>query len=153
MVCRSRERAEEARAKIIAEFAEADLPVLLGDCSLEADVRRVWSEFSGREPALHGLCCNAGALLNEKTLTSEGHETTFAAHLLFGAFLLGKLAIDCLKSSGGRLVLVSSGGMYNHSFPEWEVAASLKGEYDGTVFPIGGSYGVAPAALDVRAYV
>jgi hypothetical protein len=138
MVCRSKERAEEARSKIVAEFAEADLPVLLGDCSLEADVRRVWAEFSGRERALHGLCCNAGALLNEKVLTSEGHEVTFAAHLLFGAYLLGKLAIDCLVSSGGRLVLVSSGGMYNHGFPEWEVAASLKGEYDGTAFrPMG----------------
>jgi hypothetical protein len=28
------------------------------------------------------VTCSAGALSNEKTLTSEGIETTFAAHLL-----------------------------------------------------------------------
>ena len=51
---------------------------------------------------LHGLVCNAGvasaakasqrpgALANEKTMTSEGVEVTFAAHLLFG------------RSGGGR---------------------------------------------------
>ena len=34
-------------------------------------------------------------------------------------------------TAGARLVVVSSGGMYNTKFPAWEVATSLEGEYNG----------------------
>lgn len=33
---------------------------------------------------------NAGALSNEKTLTSEGYETTFACQLAFGTYYITK---------------------------------------------------------------
>jgi dehydrogenase/reductase SDR family protein 12 len=120
---------------------------------LERDVRRVWEDFvahrtaSGNEVKLDALVCNAGALLNEKTLTSEGVEVTFASHFLFGTYLLGSLAMPLLKEGaayasgrlGGqtdfaRLVVVSSGGMYNTCFPDWATATSTgKAKYDGTL--------------------
>ncbi len=65
--------------------------------------------------------CNAGALLNTKTLTQEGFETTFAVHLLFGAYFLIqsllKSRVFSTEEEGPRVVVVSSGGMYNSPFP------------------------------------
>jgi len=138
MLCRSRERAEKARDEIAAATGNGRLHVLEGDVGLEADVRRCWQEFvdhsASPAPRLDALVCNAGALQNEKTLSSEGVEVTFASHLLFGTYLLGSLALPVLAAKpGGRLVAVSSGGMYNTPFPDWVVATSSKpgAKYDG----------------------
>lgn len=135
MVCRNPERANKARDEIVAETGNADVKVLLCDCSLEADIRRMWSEYCNlvTTPQLDGLVCNAGLLANEKTLTSEGVEITLAVHLLFGTYLLGQLAMPYLEATeGSRVIAVSSGGMYNTKFPVWDVASSTgKTKYDG----------------------
>jgi len=136
LVCRSAKRGEEARQAMIAASGNSQVHLLVCDCSLEADVRAAWEKFSqGRAaPRLDVLVCNAGVLLNELTLTSERVEVTLACHLLFGTYLLGKLALPALEATaGGRLVVVSSGGMYNTKFPSWEAAASLEGEAGGEV--------------------
>ena len=161
MVCRNRQRAEKARDDIIHACSLASpeedetsiedrLPLLIGDCGLETDVKRIWDEFvksqseiisplgvrSVPKPRLDALICNAGALLNEKTLTNEGVEVTFATHLLFGTYLLGKLAFDSGILTGtefSRFIVVSSGGMYNTKFPSWELATATDptSAYDG----------------------
>lgn len=140
MLCRSRERAEAARAAIVEKTGNQKVHILVGDAGLEADVRRCWQEFAQEAgagtPRLDGLVCNAGALMNEKTLTAEGVEVTFASHLLFGTYLLGSLALPALEATpDSRLVVVSSGGMYNFAFPDWETATSTcldpKAKYDG----------------------
>ena len=41
--------------------------------------------------------------------------------------------MPALEASRGRLVIVSSGGMYNTNFPKWEIATSLKGKYNGNL--------------------
>jgi len=98
-------------------------------------VRETWQTFSSKSSRLDGLICNAGALLNQRMLTAEGLEVTFATHLLFGSYLLGKLAMPMLeKTPDSRLILVSSGGMYNYKFPRWETAISHESKadkYDG----------------------
>jgi len=140
IVCRSAQRGEAARADMAAATGNSKAHVLVGDVGLEADVRRCWAEFcerSGSEcPRLDALVCNAGALMNEKTLTAEGLEVTFASHLLFGTYLLGTLAMPALKGTkDSRFIAVSSGGMYNVPFPAWEIASSTsyrhKDKYDG----------------------
>jgi len=143
LMCRSRERAEKAVDEIAATATgRTRMHVLEGDVGLEADVRRCWAEFSEKVQTSHGkvrldaLVCNAGALMNKKVLTSEGVETTFASHLLFGTYLLGSLAMPAMKETpGARFIAVSSGGMYNHAFPSWEVATSTStnpdDKYDG----------------------
>lgn len=142
MVCRSPGRAIKARDEIVAKTNNPNIQLLMADCGLEADIRRIVEEFihhrkstlpEGSPVTLNGLVCNAGALLNEKTLTSEGVEVTFATHLLFGTYLLGELLMPYLEASpDGRIACVSSGGMYNSKFPAWEDATStgLK-KYDG----------------------
>jgi dehydrogenase/reductase SDR family protein 12 len=165
MVCRSKARADTAREAIIKSTGcpPECVVVLVCDLSLESEVRKAWKEFSdmqaagtsagaaaegtakeaggggagggGGLPRLDVLVCNAGVLLNEKTLTSEGVETTFACHFLFGTFLLGQLAMPALEATAdSRVVVVSSGGMYNTKFPEFLVAANRKDDsYDGNL--------------------
>jgi len=142
MVCRSSERALEAKgdivskSKLVAEISKGDrLPILICDCGKEADVRSTWQAFASKSSRLDGLICNAGALLNQRTLTPDGLETTFATHLLYGTYLLGKLAMPMLEQTpDSRLIMVSSGGMYNSKFPSWTTAtshASKADKYDG----------------------
>merc|ERR1712091_216614 len=51
-------------------------------------------------------------LLNEKTMTTEGVETTFASHLAFGCRLLTRELLPLLRATpGSRVVFTSSGGM------------------------------------------
>jgi dehydrogenase/reductase SDR family protein 12 len=141
MICRNPERAEAARVAIVEQSKNEKVHILLGDCGLEADIRRMWNEFREMQTRLYpdlplrldALVCNAGALLNHKTLTTEGVEVTFATHLLFGTHLLGQLAIPLLKNTPqARFIAVSSGGMYNTKFPSWDVAtATGPTAYDG----------------------
>jgi len=139
IVCRNAERAEVARKDLVDSTGNSKVHVLLADLGLESDTRRCWGEFkahletSNRPVRLDALVCNAGALLNEKTLTSENVEVTFASHLLFGTYLLGCLAMPVLEHTPeSRLVAVSSGGMYNTGFPEWETAtATGQATYSG----------------------
>ena len=122
MVCRSRERGEVARREIVEATSNDSVHLMVCDCGLERSVRRAWDEFcgdGGAPPRLDVLVCNAGVLLNERTLTSEGVEATFACHLLFGTYLLATLAMPALEaaSAGARAIVVSSGGMYNTNWP------------------------------------
>lgn len=150
MVCRNEERGNQAMKLIKEETKSETVSLLLCDCSLEADVRRAWAEFSGSGAAADGsgggegggvtrldvLVCNAGVLLNELTLTSEGVETTFACHLLFGTYLLTELAMSSLENtSNSRVIVVSSGGMYNTKFPSFDIACSenFHEKYDGNM--------------------
>jgi NAD(P)-dependent dehydrogenase (short-subunit alcohol dehydrogenase family)/lipocalin len=105
---------------------------------LQSDVRSVWEQFTVHQESMHGtarldgILCNAGGLSNEPTFTAEGIETTFAAHLLFGTYLLVNLALPVLQATPtARVVVVSSGGMYNTKFPSWDKASGLSGEFDG----------------------
>jgi dehydrogenase/reductase SDR family protein 12 len=103
-----------------------------------SQVRSVVSELQGKEDKVDVLICNAGVLLNERKETSEGLEVTFASHLLGGSYLLSQLLLPQLKAAKdqqGRVIFVSSGGMYNAKFPDWPTATSaIEGathKYDG----------------------
>ena len=82
------------------------------------------------------LVCNAGALLNKRTETSEGIEVTFASHLLGGSYLLSQLLVPQLKaSSDPRVVFVTSGGMLTTGFPSWEVATMEDADKGASQYP------------------
>ena len=135
MACRNPERAEAAVREVASLTGSGTVHALIVDCSVGADVRRAVRELARRETSLDGLVCNAGALLSERTETSEGVEVTFATHLLVGSYLLTQLTLPLLTASGGgRVVYVSSGGMYNTAWPGWSTGAATsdsKRDYDG----------------------
>ncbi|KAL7526029.1 hypothetical protein ACHAXR_002448 [Thalassiosira sp. AJA248-18] len=135
LLCRNKERAETAQNEIREITNNQNVNVLLGDVSEPSHIKRVVSEFQGKEQKLDCLVCNAGILLNERKVNSEGQEITLMSHLVCGSYQLTKLLMPSLKNAseanGGeaRVVYVASGGMYNSKFPDWEVAGST-GKYE-----------------------
>jgi len=74
---------------------------------------------------------NAGFIVSERRHTPQGHEAAFATHVLAPFILthrlLPKLSAD---PSGGRVLWVSSGGMYTQKL-DLAKAQALTGPYDG----------------------
>jgi len=137
MACRSKERAEAARNTIVKESGSTTVHMLIGDCGVKADVLRMASELGTLETKVDCLVCNAGALLHERTQTVDGHEVTFATHLLCGSYLLSKELLPLLKkASEPRVLFVSSGGMYNTKWPGTVIGTNSgknAPKYDGTL--------------------
>ena len=82
MLCRSKERAETARAEIVKDTGNDSVDIVLVDVSELDQVRKAASTLQEKETAIHAVVCNAGVLLNERKESSEGREVTFASHLL-----------------------------------------------------------------------
>lgn len=134
MLCRNKERAENAQQDIIGQTDNSNVHILLGDVSEPSQIKQVVSEFHEKEKKLDCLVCNAGALFNDRKVNSEGQEITLMAHLVSGSYQLTKLLLPSLKKatdSEARVVYVASGGMYNTKFPEWDIAMST-GEHESS---------------------
>jgi dehydrogenase/reductase SDR family protein 12 len=138
MLCRSADRAEKAKQEIVTltGCSDANIEIIVMDVSEMANIKTAVVELQSKTDKIDCLVCNAGVLLNERQESSEGHELTFASHFLGGAYLLSKLLVPQLQLSenkGGRVIMVTSGGMYNFKFPAWDVMTSTKEDlkYDG----------------------
>jgi len=135
ILCRNEERAKIAQKDIQEKTNNKNVNVLLADVGEPSHIQRVVKEFTSKEDKLDCLVCNAGALFNDRRVNSDGQEVTLMSHLVCGSYQLTKLLLPSLKQSAAsngneaRVVYVSSGGMYNSKFPEWEVAAS-SGKYE-----------------------
>jgi NAD(P)-dependent dehydrogenase (short-subunit alcohol dehydrogenase family) len=130
LLCRSRERGEEAAQAIRERTGNRRVTLEVLDVSELASVREVAPRLAagGVDVLVH----NAGVLPDERAESSEGIELTLATHVV-GPFLLTRLLQPALeRSSDGRVVWVSSGGMYtrrlNLEDPNWE-----KRSYDGVL--------------------
>jgi len=115
MVCRNPEKGEAARDEIALEGGlEPRLHIC--DLSSVASVREFGTAFAAGDEALDVLINNAGVMPTERQKTDEGFELTFATNVL-GPFLLTELLIPKLRQSdNGRVVMMSSGGMYSSDF-------------------------------------
>ena len=107
MVCRSRERGDAALAELRANTA-GSLELIIADLSLQSEVRRLAAALLADYPAIHVLLNNAGAIYNQRRLTAEGIERTWALNHL-GYFLLTNLLRERLVASApARIVNVAS---------------------------------------------
>uniref|UniRef100_A0A8B9HAZ4 Si:ch211-165b10.3 n=1 Tax=Astyanax mexicanus TaxID=7994 RepID=A0A8B9HAZ4_ASTMX len=79
-----------------------------------SETRKVWEfaeAFKREHPTLNVLINNAGCMVNQRELTSDGLEKNFATNTL-GVYVLTKCLIPLLeKSRDPRVITVSSGGM------------------------------------------
>jgi len=98
------------------------------DLSDLAEVDALCVRLAARWPRLHGLVHNAGFIVPERRLTPQGHEAAFATHVLAPFLMSHRLAASL--SPGGRIVWVSSGGMYTQRL-DLAKAQALTGDYDG----------------------
>lgn len=108
MVCRNRSRGEAARREIQEATGNQHVDLLIADLASLAEVRRVADDFKQKYTQLHVLIHNAGGANNERRITPDGYEATFAANYL-APFLLTELLLDVLKASApARIINVSS---------------------------------------------
>jgi dehydrogenase/reductase SDR family protein 12 len=110
MACRDAERGRRAAERVREHAPGASVHPVQLDVSSLSDVRRFASEF--RPGHLDALVHNAGLIPAQRQLTQEGLELALATHVV-GPFLLSRLLEPRLAAAGpGRVVFVSSGGMY-----------------------------------------
>lgn len=98
--------------EIRAATGNSQVDYLIGDLSIQADVRRVACEYSERYDRLHVLINNAGGIFIRHEVTSEGLEMTLALnHLAY--FTLTYELLDLIKASApARIINVSSAAHY-----------------------------------------
>jgi NAD(P)-dependent dehydrogenase (short-subunit alcohol dehydrogenase family) len=111
MLVRDEEKGERVRAEIAGRAAGGDLRLWRSDLARPDSVREFAAAFAGEVGELDALVNNAGVMAPERTHTPEGVELTFATNVV-GPFQLTALLLPALQAAGGRIVNVSSGGMY-----------------------------------------
>jgi NAD(P)-dependent dehydrogenase (short-subunit alcohol dehydrogenase family) len=119
MMCRSRERAEQALQEVRAAANSDKLELLLVDIASQASVRRAVAEFLGRHTQLDVLIHNAANFDHRQkkpVLTEDGLETVFATNHV-NIFLMTHLLLETLKASApSRIITVASKGLVTYPF-------------------------------------
>lgn len=121
---RNPDRLERAGTTVGNAVPSAEVTLEQCDISDLGSVRDFGKRFAERVPELYALLHNAGTMVEERTLSRDGHELNFATHVL-GPFLLTDLLRDSLaRVQDSRVVVMSSGGMYGSTLhdddPEFE---------------------------------
>lgn len=112
LFCRNPERARAAQQKIAAEDPAASTRIVLVDIG-DLNAIDAAAEAVGDVP-LAAIIHNAGLMPDSHKTTPQGFELTYAVHLL-GPLRLTWRLLPNLRAGGGRVIFVSSGGMYSES--------------------------------------
>ena len=125
-VGRSRAKLEELAADTTGSVVthQADLS------NMEA-IEHLASEFKAEKYRLDGIVNNVGVMTQERIVTSEGFELSYAQNLLGHYVLVMNLLPALVACEPSRIVMVSSGGMYSQPLSVGNIE-SIEGEYDGT---------------------
>lgn len=110
LLCRSTEKAEEARKQIVAKTGNQDVKVALVDMSSLASVKRFVDSWDSRHK-VDILINNAGIFPHEFLKTEDGHEMCFQSNLL--AHLQLTLGLLPYMADHARIVNVSSYAQYH----------------------------------------
>ena len=103
----------EKKARLAAESVKSHVPKaevvpVWGDFGRLSEVRARAAQVQKEAPQLDGRVYNAGVFMKERTVTSDGYETTLQVNHL-APFLLTELLLPQLKAAKqGRVVNVSS---------------------------------------------
>lgn len=107
IACRSPQKAQKARERILKEHPGAEVELLELDLSSLDSVRTAAAELAG-EDKLDLLINNAGIMVPPYELTSDGFESQFGVNHL-GPFALTGLLLDKIRATpGARIVSTSS---------------------------------------------
>ena len=120
-------RTERAAAAVRASTGNPDVAAV-GDLD---QVRAACTEILRAHDRLDVLVHNAGSLDRERTEAASGIESTIASQVV-GPFLMTRLLLDRLtEAAPGRVITVSSGGMYAAELTADHLEMSPD-DYDGT---------------------
>lgn len=109
MLVRDEAKGTGVADRIRASRPRAELRLWRCDVADLDDVRRFAADLASEVPDLHAVVHNAGVMPPQRAESPQGFELSMAVHLL-GPVVMTEALRGPL--AGGRVVLVSSGGMY-----------------------------------------
>lgn len=116
LLVRDTDKGERVCEELRGRVPDADLRVWRCDVSDLVDVRRFASAFAAEVARLDVLVHNAGVMPPERAESAQGHELSMATHVL-GPLLMTELLRPALAGASGRVLFVTSGGMYAQRLP------------------------------------
>jgi NAD(P)-dependent dehydrogenase (short-subunit alcohol dehydrogenase family) len=125
LACRNLQKAEDAKAKILAAVPQAKLEIAKLDMADLNSIKAFAESFVAGGRKLDMLINNAGVMaLPQRTPTAQGFEMQFGTNHLGHFALTGELMPALLKTPGSRVVTVASiahkGGRMQYEDPNWE---------------------------------
>lgn len=111
VVGRGEDKTERARSEIVAATGNTAVSIALADLGDLDQVRSAAESIARQHDRLDVLIHNAGALFPKRKTTADGMELTVKVQVV-APFLLTSLLLPTLSASGGRVLTMSSGGMY-----------------------------------------
>ena len=129
LVGRTREKLDAVRDELAADSGGDRYPTVVADLGTLGGVREVVDQVIATESRLDVLVDNAGAIFPERRVGPDGMEATFAL-MVAGPFALTTGLLPLLRVSHGRVIAVTSGGMYTQSL-DLEDLQSESGEWSG----------------------
>ena len=133
MLCRNMERGQTALEQIKSESANDTVYLHQVDMSSQASIKHFADNFfkSDNNRGIDALINNAGVVMQERQVNEDGVEVCFAT-AMGGTFLLSSLCLNGLRKKHGRVVNISSGGMYLAKYhPKYIREGIYKEKYDG----------------------
>ncbi|KAJ1550886.1 Dehydrogenase/reductase SDR member 12, partial [Nowakowskiella sp. JEL0078] len=133
ILCRNPITGESARSEMENETGNKNIFLHVVDVSRPKEIKEFVKKFISGVHAekLDILVNNAGVLLNERKLTPDNLETTFATNTLGGYYLTELLIPTLTKSEDPRVVNISSGGMYNTKFDSSDLQSEKLLKWNG----------------------
>lgn len=108
LACRNKEKAEQAKEKIVSETGNVQVETMTIDTSSLSSVRKFADEYLARNEKLYALVNNAGisSMGHHKEMTEDGFDIVFETNYL-GHFLLVQLLLPVMDVKG-KIYNVSS---------------------------------------------
>jgi NAD(P)-dependent dehydrogenase (short-subunit alcohol dehydrogenase family) len=108
IISRNKLQCEQTLVEIAQRTGNDKGEYLIADLSLQSSIKAVSAQFKKKYDNLHVLANCMGAIFNEKQMTSEGVERTFAVNYM-SQFGLTTELLDILKASGPSRIITVTG--------------------------------------------
>ena len=132
LVGRNPEKCDAIAAELRAMKTQPVVDIVRAEMGDLESVASASNEIARRFPRVDVLVHNAGALLKTRESSPQGIEQTVASHVV-GPHLMTTVLRDVLRATHGRVITVSSGGMYAAPLPQLQKGEHLEmSDYDGT---------------------
>ena len=125
LVARNKEKCEGVISSVRNICTGPEPVCVVAEMGDLASVGKAAREIAARFPRVFALVHNAGALLNTREVSPQGIEQTVSSHVL-GPHLLTTVLLPNLIATQGRVVTVSSGGMYSAELPNIDGKRTLE---------------------------
>ena len=125
LVARNKEKCQDVISSIRNICTGPEPMCVVAEMGDLPSVGRAAREIATHFAQVFAIVHNAGALLNSREVSPQGIEQTVASHVL-GPHLLTTVLLPNLIATQGRVVTVSSGGMYSAELPNIDGKRTLE---------------------------